>query len=79
MATAMLELSSTGIVCIGCFRAGLGVREAEDLSPDLKVSMIILYFNMNATAKIIQVASVTFYRGEKLLKGAGSRFIRVSP
>ena len=47
----MLELSSTGFVCIGCFRAGLGVGEAEDLSPGLKVSMIILYFNMKATAK----------------------------
>ena len=49
MATAVLELSSNGLLCIGCSIAGLGAEEAEGLGAGLKVRDHPLF--MNATAK----------------------------
>ena len=84
MATTMLDHVDhffdlpTGLFWIGCFTAELGAREAEGLGASLKYSMIILYL-WTWQQKKIQVTSVVFYRGEKLLQEVGCLFIRVSP
>ena len=71
MAIAMLDLSSTGLFCIGCFTAGLGAGKAKDLGPGLKQSVIIHYF-MNATAKKkFKSRASPFYKGENYFKGLG--------
>ena len=47
----MLQLSSSGLFCIGCYTAGLGAGEAEDLGQGLKTSVIMHPIFMNVAAK----------------------------
>ena len=69
MVTAMLELFSPGLFCIGYFTAGLGTREADDLGPGLKQSVIPPF--MNATAKNSTHEHHLFIGVKNCFKGLG--------